>query len=53
MPQIRYDLYYSNRKFYLAEDREVEVVVVVGDGDLARHVDPDADGVVGDAWRRG
>ena len=33
----------------LAEDREVEVVVVVGDRHLARRVDPHADRVVGDA----
>ena len=36
----------------LAEDREVEVVVVVGDRHLARGVDPHADRVVGDACER-
>lgn len=33
----------------LREDRQVEVVVIVGDQDLSRLVDADADGVVGDA----
>jgi hypothetical protein len=33
----------------LAEDGEVEVVVVVRDGDLSGRVDADADGIVGDA----
>ncbi len=36
---------------HLAEDGEVEVVVVVGDGDLARRVDAHADWVVGDSCK--
>ncbi len=35
----------------LREDGQVEVVVVVGDRDLAGCVDADADGVVSDAWK--
>ena len=37
----------------LREDGQVEVVVVVSDGDLPRRVDADSDGVVGDACNRG
>ena len=33
----------------LAEHRQVEVVVVIGDGDLARSVDSDTNRVVGDS----
>ena len=35
----------------LREDGQVEVVVVVGNRDLAGCVDADADRVVGDAWK--
>ena len=35
----------------LREDGQVEVVVVVGDRDLAGCVDADADRVIGDAWK--
>ena len=34
----------------LAEHRQVEVVVVISDGDLARSVDSDTNRVVGDSW---
>ena len=37
----------------LREDGQVEVVVVVSDGDLPGRVDADPDGVVGDACNRG
>ena len=37
----------------LREDGQVEVVVVVSDGDLPGSVDADTDGVVGDACNRG
>ena len=33
----------------LREDGQVEVVVVVGDGNLTVGVDPDTDGIVGNA----
>ena len=36
----------------LVEDGQVEVVVVVGDGDLAAQVDAHTDGVVGQTYRR-
>jgi len=35
----------------LREDGQVEVVVVVGDRDLAGCVDANADWIVGDAWK--
>ena len=35
----------------LGEDSQVEVVVVVSDGDLPGSVDPNSNRIVGDAWK--
>ena len=40
-----------NKLAVLAEHGQVEVVVVVGDGDLPRGVNADTDRVVGNPWQ--
>ena len=38
--------------YYLRENAEIEVVMVVGDGHLSRGVDAYANRVIGQAWKK-